>query len=321
MKKSIALTIILPLFFFLAMVSISTYAQVDINNLPWYLKINNVKELWDNGIKGRGVIVEVWDSKVRFDSLLKNKNNGYKSYISECSKKTEDYKSSIHGTGMASLIASDYGIVKCSILSQHECKKISIAGLAPAATIFNRELVNFCREFSSQNIFELLLESLDLSLNLNEEKYNSYGKKIFIDENDAKESKIILINASVNLGKDIDNEFNLSKLKKHENYPYVLIIAAVGNVRTLLTEYNLPLPAGLKIKGLTLVKVGATNKYTDASTVNIYGYKNKQGEWGSAYGDIVDILAPGEEIPILTHELEAYVGDGTSESTCCGLLS
>lgn len=69
MKKSI---ILLMCFFLVNLYSFMVFADMDIIDLPWHLKVNNVESCWNNGWFGDKVYIEVWDSKVNFASILLN---------------------------------------------------------------------------------------------------------------------------------------------------------------------------------------------------------------------------------------------------------
>lgn len=305
---------ILIVLFFIG--SAAIFAKEGLENYPWYFEDNNIISCWDNGITGKGVVVEVWDSKVSFVSLLADKKYGHKNYTAGCSEKKWDNKVMMHGTGMASIIASDHGSVECSIRSAYSCEESFIAGLAPDSRIFNREIIDLCGNHVHEDRINILKEAMDSKdksgRNTN---LNAFGKKIILEEDIKKRTaKIILINASFCEGRGQYIELMRGFLE-HENYPYLLIIAGVGNVSKEVNEKNLPYPARLKVNGLSVLRVGATNKYSSKSEIDILDFSKEGSSAGSAFGEVVDILAPGNKIPILTHDAKAYIGDGTSEST------
>ena len=143
-------------------------------------------------------------------------------------------------------------------------------------------------------------------------------------------SNIILINLSGGEHSiDCDEQGTRAKwsklIKEACKDEHTLLIAAVGNDGIELTPTNIVekgfLPASLHSKSCKdkdfIIRVGATNCYENNEVPKLFMKERELHLGGSNFGkDYVDILAPGQQIPILVaHENHAVIGQGTSEAT------
>lgn len=276
---------------------------------PWYFEPNQVVECWKI-TKGKGVVVDVLDSKVKFISILKGKEyfpTG-QTYSTSISSKKNSPDLFLHGTAMAGLIAGDRDKLVCKRDESYCDKdgKIIVAGIAPEAKIISR--------FSIGQRKKALLESINETIPDN--IHGQSCRKVI------RETKLILLNLSGGYQEKSNNEADdIKELIKRkvsvENNRYFLIIASVGNEGVELTKANIEtagvVPARLHFKLMDpMIRVGAIKKYSTKEQPQMYEGWGRGSNYGKEY---VDIVAPGHIIPILTPSAEAKIANGTSEAT------
>ena len=296
---------------------------------PWYFNNNEIKLVWKRYGKGKGVLVDVLDSKISFVSLLKDKESFSESYIGKGRKATSSELE--HGTMMASLIAANLERLKCSddyakseYCSKTRDKKIPIAGIAPQVKLISRETVPKDPKIKSSIFLKAIDEATEVGRLAVK---NKHKMKIRPDREDVREVELIFLNVSG--GDKRPSESLLHEYwdfieESQNNNPYFLIMAAVGNEPINLNENNdsMPLPARLRKprtpgKRDPLIRVSCVDAYKPENpNLNICEPEEepKMGDRGS-YGDkYVDILAPGYEIPVMLPNGEASVVGGSSSA-------
>lgn len=217
---------------FLLFSSLGLAAQV--NEYPWYFYPNDITKMWKIFEKrGKGVVVDILDSKIQFTSILKGKEyihptHDLKSTEDSCnfastlaSDNTVQELATLHGTAMAALIAGDQARLSCNPASLKDCDpdgKAAIAGIAPGAKLIGRTW------YPGGKLYDEIVSAI------NEEIPNtSYGKP---REKVVRNAKLIAINIS---GGQKDSDI-IDVLKRKasirqdgDGNPYFLVMAAVGN--------------------------------------------------------------------------------------------
>jgi hypothetical protein len=311
---------------------------------PWYFYPNEVKKGWKIAKeKGDGVVVDVLDSKIHFISILKGKeylssNSTLYETVPEHLSSDQMYFSAsfnipvvartemadLHGTAITGLIVGELDRLICEEASKESCDKdgrIAVAGIAPKAKILDRTF--YFADRSQGDLYNVLLDSVDEKIN-NDPYDGQPNRRV------ARRTKLILINIS---GGSDDNtlaeliERKASTKKGGDGNPYFLIIAAVGNDGVKLTGKKICsqgiMPAKLSRIFFTgkemrdpIIRVGGISTYASAEEIQIFHYPpnallDKGSNWGE---ECVDILAPGEAIPVLKPPGEAKISSGTSDS-------
>lgn len=270
---------VISLIFFLF--SISSVQAVP----QWYfdvLGINDKTMSYTN--KNAPVAVTVVDSGVAFVGGLSDTEFAKYSYTKDGSPYPVkgDEALYVHGTAMASIIASKYGVL----------------GVYPDAMISNRRVIPNGVPDSWIKAIEAI--SLNKSLSPGQEKIInvSGGQK-------GNNSATAWADLLSRLGKDNDK----------------LIVAAVGNdgadIRKISPEQRI-WPAAyhpsskINKKFDPVIRVAALGQYTKSQVPSLHG----GGITGSRYGSgWVDIAAPGQNINYLKPDNTTGVGSGTSEAT------
>ena len=113
----------------------------------------------------------------------------------------------------------------------------------------------------------------------------------------------------------------VSKLCKQSSYD-VLIISSAGNEGIYLTKDNIMeygiLPSTTKPKSckndIPIISVGGTNKYNKVLKISpdVYKHGNKGSNYGKNY---VNILSPGDEIPMFLPDGRSFFSHGSSPAT------
>jgi hypothetical protein len=301
---------------------VSVCFALDSSEYPWYFEPNKIEDSWKIAEKmGDGTVVDVWDTEVSFISILKGKEYFSESYISE-NHRTPTLVETIHATAVAGLIAGDYDRLMCDDGSKRLCDqdgKISVAGIAPKAKLVSRIWLGT----GSSDLFDIFPKSLEVP----HTPINKHGNKVRYDELDAIETKLVLANFSS--GKrwlSSANDFLDSLRKSAKDNMYFLIVAGVGDDGEELSDmtgkkYGL-IPACFKSsyfknnKRDPIIRVGSTSRYSSKILPEIFYFSSGiLADKGSNYGkDYVDVLAPGEAIPVLTPSSKAIISGDTSLS-------
>jgi subtilisin family serine protease len=271
---------------------------------PWYFENNGVLAAWDI-TKGDGVIVDVVDSCVNFSfPQISGRNEG--NYDCQINSENMSEIEKIHGTAMAGLIVASHAKL---MRLEYETEYLYIAGTSPHSFIRNSQ--HHINYNSVRQVIDRFKEDIPLASN---------GSPVLFDE--SERPQILLINLSGGQKSDdpfVRSEWNDLISKTCINGDNILFVSSLGNSKINLDEADIVkngiLPASLnprkcKVKNMDpLIRVGAVAK----SNTELYATAlNTGSNYGSKY---VDILAPGQAIPILS-EVEGYarLGGGTSES-------
>ena len=296
---------------------------------PWHIAVNDVQQNW-GFTRGNRTIVTVVDTKVEFTSLLKGKRyrpskkkteNIYtreqflKAYedgsLLKLGNKTSSqaYADYTHGTGMTFTIAGNNGTL---FNEDNHSQQLFVAGIAPGAKILD---FAFGVDFSTNTLMPGLLDGLEEALEAQEEiKATKRGRK------EEKTSKVFVVNLSAE-----ESVSKASSLQDAEQQAYfyrdwlstsakqqdLLLIAAAGNAgMDLEKECSVRLQPvcvqpSKEVTEEMLLRVGSIREYQKGQIPQISIFSN----YGPRY---VDILAPGENISVLTPSGYAKYVSGTS---------
>jgi subtilisin family serine protease len=284
---------------------------VEYSEYPWYFEQLGVENSWSI-TQGSNVVIDLIDSCVDFDiSLLKDKN--YQRVFEGCGSKNDQDVFAIHGTAMAGVIGADKGALP---KKEDISELLFVAGIAPEVKIKNTIGV-----MNVNNLNKVLIDAKD------ESPKSIYGESVLKAPKDRERVDIVLVNLSggqISANTVLRTDWNDEVSKICKDNSNVLIIAAVGNSATYLTKDNIEtkgiLPSTLKPKACKnigtdpIIRVGATNHYNKTNDQpNLYFTHLGTG---SSYGkEYVDILAPGQSIPIILPGGYASIAGGTSEAT------
>lgn len=274
--------------FFKAIVVILFLQQVSfasVNPYPWYFDsvgISNETLSYTN--RNASVVVSVIDSGVAFVGGLSDKEYAKYSYTKDGSPfPVKDFGDAyyIHGTAMASLIASDKKVFGV----------FPLANISSRRTIPNPENDSWMKAVTDANL-------IDLSAGVEKIINISGGQK---DPN------------ATTAWNDL-----LARIGRENNK---LIVAAVGNdgadIRTITPAQRI-WPAAyhpsskVNKKNDPVIRVAALAEYRKGDVPVLHRGVISGSRYGSGW---VDIGAPGQNIPYLTPDNTVKVGSGTSEAT------
>lgn len=274
----------------------------------------------------QGALVELYNTAppINDDFNKMCYGEGYSFFNSSCFSASSDSKyglAKLHGTAMAGLIAGNYAKLACDLASKSSCNKdgkIVVAGIAPEAKIISRSW------YPKGKLYDALSDSIS-----GEIPNTIYGQP---REKVARTAKLILLNISGGQkDSDIVDEIKRKASTKRDGDGnlYFIVVAVVGNDGIELTKKNVkqkgPLPANILRGSFTgqdmrdpIIRVGGSSMYTSGTIPGIFRYPKNSlyPNRGSNFGaECVDILAPGDKIPVLEPSLEAGISNGTSDAT------